>query len=56
MAIRTEEPHFCNATQNTIENNSWWAKYKPILKTCYTILHHILNIIKIINLIQHLIP
>ena len=56
MAIQTEESQLYNATQNTIDNNSWWAKYKPILKTCHTILQHVLNIIKIIDLIHHLIP
>ena len=56
MIKKTNELQKQYATQNTIESNSWWAKYKPVLKTCHTILQHVLNIIKIIDLIYHLIP
>lgn len=56
MKIRKTELLKQNATQNSMNENSWWSKFNPILKTCYTIIKGVLDIIKIIDFIHHIIP
>ncbi len=56
MKIRKTELQKQNATQNSMNENSWWSKLNPILKTCHTIIKGVLDIIKIVHFIQHLFP
>lgn len=56
MANKIEESQLHKATQNPMEIISWWSKWRPVIKTCHTVLKHIVNIIKIIHTIQQLIP
>ena len=56
MKINKTELQKQNATQNSMNENSWWSKFKPILKTCHTIIKDVLNIIKIVHFIQQLFP
>lgn len=56
MIKKVNEYRTYNATQNAMEKFSWWFKWRPVIKTCLTVLKHIVNIIKIIHAIQQLIP
>ena len=44
------------AAQKSVNKYSWWSKCSLILKVCYSIIKHIVNIIKIVHYIQQLLP
>ena len=56
MIIKLKGLRKLNAILTSVDKYSWWPKCRTILKMCHTIIKHIVNIIKIIDFIRHLIP